>query len=115
MGSHDDRAVASILDEEMVSTDRRSGSSVVVPVVIELEGRSARSRIPYRNRHHPPQVAQVVSLALVCGTRPEGEGSAACECGQGEINGRFDVKAGGGEDRNGAVRCRDQQLDFGTT
>jgi hypothetical protein len=72
-------------------------------------------RLLYCNHHHPSDVAQVLSLALVCGTQPEGEGSAACECGQGEINGRFDVKAGGGEDRNGAVHCGNQQVDFGTT
>jgi hypothetical protein len=63
----------------------------------------------------PPDVAQVVSLALACGTQPDHEGSAACGCGQGESNGCFDVKAGGGEDGNGAVRCGDQQLDFSTT
>src|ERR1019366_8224033 len=42
-------------------------------------------------------------------------GSAAWGRGQGEIDGRFDVQAGGGEDRNGAVRSGDHQLDLGTS
>jgi hypothetical protein len=50
-----------------------------------------------------------------CGTHGPGAGSAACELGQGEIDGRFDVQAGRREDRNGAAGCGDQRLGFGTT
>ncbi len=38
--------------------------------------------------------------------------SDAAECGQGSVNGGFDVQAGGREDRYRAVRLRDQQFDL---